>query len=248
MTLFWSPAPTHLNIGEEEVHVWAASLDKSGLSLGVVYDHLSSDERARAGRFRFLKDQERFVAARGLLRTILGRYLDTKPNQLRFRYNPQGKPSLAEEFSATKLSFNVSHCQQVGVFAVTIGRELGVDIEQVKPEVPKGGVAERFFSPGEVEALRAIPPQMQVQAFFACWTRKEAYIKAKAGGLSIPLDQFEVSLAPGQPAVLKRVLWDPEEACRWGMRELSPAPGYTGALCVEGHGWKLECWRTPEGW
>ena len=155
---------------------------------------------------------------------------------MRIDYNPYGKPLLAEKLCGSRLSFNLSRSGQLSVFAIGWGRELGVDVEHLRSDVLDEGIAERFFSPGEVVALLALPQQLREQGLFACRTRKEAYIKAKGGGLSIPLDQFEVSLAPGESPALKRTSWDPDETSRWRMEELFPAPGYAAALCVEGHG------------
>lgn len=233
----WDPAPNCPSLSKAEVHVWAASLDRSASSLDLIHDVLSSDERVRAEAFHFAQDREKYILARGSLRIILGRYLDVNPSGIRLSYNSHGKPALDQEFAASQLKFNVSRSSGMALCAVTIDRELGVDIEHFRSNVVQEDIAERFFSPGEVAVLRALPEQMQVQAFFACWTRKEAYIKARGQGLSIPLDQFEVSLVPGQPASLERVFTDPDEAHRWTFEDLIPAPEYAGAVCVEGHGW-----------
>lgn len=243
----WDPAPNCPSLSKAQVHVWAASLGRSASSLALMYDVLSLDERVRAERFHFVQDREKYIMARGSLRNILGRYLDVKPGEIRFTYNSHGKPALDLEFAANQLKFNVSHSTELALYAVTADREIGVDIEHFRSSVVEEDIAERFFSPGEVAVLRALPQQVQVQAFFACWTRKEAYIKARGQGLSIPLDQFEVSLVPGQPASLERVFTDPDEVHRWTVQDLAPAPEYAGAVCVGGRGWELNCWRLPDG-
>ena len=161
---------------------------------------LSADEHARAERFYFQKDRERFMVARGLLRTVLGRYLNQEPSQLRFCYSPYGKPALATGSGRNTLRFNVSHSHGLALYAITCGRELGVDVELIRPELPDEEIAERFFSFQEVSGLRALPPNMRLEAFFNCWTLKEAYIKARGEGLSLPLDQFDVALVPGEAA------------------------------------------------
>jgi 4'-phosphopantetheinyl transferase len=124
---------------------------------------------------------------------------------------------------------------------VTLGREIGVDLEHIRDNLEGEQLAERFFSPREVAALRALPPELRREAFFHCWTRKEAYIKANGKGLSLPLDQFDVTLRPGEPAALLATLHDPDEARRWSMWSLVPNEGYVGALAVEGHSWRLWC-------
>ena len=170
---------------------------------------------------------------------------DQDPQYLRFTYGPRGKPALATDMGAVSLRFNVSHSHGLALYAMTRGRELGVDVERIRPEIVQEQVAERFFSPREVTTLRALPVPLQATAFFACWTRKEAYIKATGEGLALPLDQFDVSLAPGEPAALLRTAWDPQEAPRWTMQDLDPAPGYRAAVAVAGHDWRLTCWDGP---
>ena len=122
---------------------------------------------------------------------------------------------------------------------------MGVDVERIRPEVVQETIAEHFFAPREVIVLRALPAPLQATAFFACWTRKEAYIKAKGDGLALPLDQFEVSLAPDEPAALLRTAWDSQEAACWALQDLAPAPGYRAAVAVAGHDWHLTCWDGP---
>jgi 4'-phosphopantetheinyl transferase len=195
----------------------------------------------RAGRFHFARDRDHYTVARAVLRDILGRYLGLAPASLRFKYNPFGKPSLDD--GARGVRFNLSHSGGIALYAVALGREVGVDVEQLKDEMDCGGVAERFFSPSEVAALRTLPPEAQKRAFFDCWTRKEAYVKARGDGLSLPLDSFDVSVAPGEPAALLRTRDDACEASRWTLRELSTEPGYAAALAVEGRDWRLRCWR-----
>jgi 4'-phosphopantetheinyl transferase len=130
----------------------------------------------------------------------------------------------------------------VALYAVTRAREVGIDVELIRSDLKIEQIAERFFSHHEIATLRALPTELRQSAFFRCWTRKEAYIKATGKGLSLPLDQFEVSLTPGEPAALLSTQPDPNEAQRWSLRELTPAPGYAAALAVEGHGWCLACW------
>ena len=206
---------------------------------------LTADECQRAERYVFEKDRTHFVVARGLLRVLLGRYLRQDPQHLRFTYGPHGKPALATDTGGMSLRFNVSHSHGLALYAITRGREVGVDVERIRPEVAQEKIAERFFSPREVTVLRALPTPLQAPAFFACWTRKEAYIKAKGDGLSLPLDQFDVSLAPGEPAALLHTTWDPQEAACWALQDLAPAPDYRAAVVVAGHDWRLTCWEGP---
>jgi 4'-phosphopantetheinyl transferase len=245
LTLPWRPAPETLTLNNDEVHVWRAPLDVPELSVRSLWYLLAGDECQRAERYVFEKDRKHFVVARGLLRVLLGRYLGQDPQHLRFTYGPHGKPALATDTGGDTLRFNVSHSYGLALYGVTRGREIGVDVEHIRPEVAQETIAEHFFSPREVTILRALPISLQALAFFACWTRKEAYIKATGDGLALPLDQFDVSLAPGEPAALLRTAWDPQEAARWAMHDLAPAPDYRAAVAVAGHDWHLACWDEP---
>jgi 4'-phosphopantetheinyl transferase len=192
------------------------------------------------------RDREHFIVARGVLRAILGRYLNRVPECLSFSYGARGKPALAGESDTDAIRFSVSHSHGVALYAFTRGREVGIDLERIRCDLAAVEIAERFFSRREVAMLRSLPTAVQHQAFFRCWTRKEAYIKAKGEGLSLPLDQFDVSLAPEEPAAVLGAQRDPSEASRWSLQDLAPAPGYAAALAAEGHGWRLACWQWSD--
>jgi 4'-phosphopantetheinyl transferase len=230
-------------MGNDGVHVWRACLDLPDSGVETLRRTLAVDELGRAKRYRFERDRRRFIVARGLLRAILAGYTGVEPGQLRFRYGPRGKPRLVGEIGGRALCFNVAHAHELALFAVARGREIGVDVEYVREDFAGIEIAERFFSPREVVTLRQLPAEARTKAFFNCWTRKEAYIKARGDGLSLPLDRFDVSLAPDEPAALLSIAWDPEEASRWSLMELAPGPGYVGAVAVEGRGWQLRCWH-----
>lgn len=242
----WIPAPESLTLASDEVHVWRVGLDLRLSQVQNLLQTLTEDERSRAERFYFVRDRHHFIVARGALRAILSRYLNCEPGQIRFCYNQQGKPALVREWGGDWLRFNVSHARGLALVAVTRDREIGVDVEYIRPDLANEQIAEQFFSPREVAQLRALPPALQPEAFFNCWTRKEAYIKAQGMGLSLLLDQFDVSLVPGEPAALLSTRGDPREASRWSLRELMPGPGYIAALAVKGHGWRLSCWQWTD--
>ncbi len=183
---------------------------------------LSDEERARAARFHFDRDRRRFVNCRAKVRTTLGRYLNTDPARIEFRYNEFGKPS------AEGIFFNVSHSHDLALLAISRTREVGVDIERIDASFAHDNIPERFFSPGEVMALRALPEHQQFQAFFACWTRKEAYIKARGMGMALALDSFDVTLTPGEPARFLRGAGD------WSIESLAPPAGYAAAVVADG--------------
>jgi 4'-phosphopantetheinyl transferase len=232
-----------LTLRRDEVHVWRAELALDPADFIKLQETLAPDERERAARFRFLKDRQRFIAARGVLREVLARYLNQDPARLEFCYGPSGKPTLAAGMGAGELRFNLSHSHGLALYAITRRREIGVDLEYVRPQLAEEQIAERFFSRHEVEALRALPASIQPEAFFHCWTRKEAYIKARGEGLAVPLDSFDVSLAPGEPPALLSVRSDPREAARWSLETLSPGSGYVGAVAAEGSDWSIRLWR-----
>ncbi len=242
---FWAPPPSRPRVTEAEVHVWRVSLDLPSARVERLAQAMSEDERARAGRFFFERDRRRFVVGRGTLRAILGRYLGLPPGDLAFSYSPHGKPVLSPGADGPPLCFNLSHAAGLALVAVARGREVGVDLERVREDFATGEIARRFFSPAEVAALEALPPEGQCAAFFNCWTRKEAYIKARGEGLSLPLHRFQVSVAAGQPAALLATADDPDETSRWSLSELLPGPGYVAALAAAGRGWRLRCWQWP---
>lgn len=218
-----------------EVHVWRAELNQEASIVRACYEILQPEEQQRADKFHFPRDREHFVVARAVLRQILGGYLSSAPEQIRFTYNQYGKPALAGLGGDDSLCFNVSHSKGIALYAIARGRRVGLDIEHVREDFDALTLAERFFSPAEVAALRELLPEQQIGAFFNCWTRKEAYIKALGEGLSHPLAGFSVSLAPGEPAALLSTDDDAQEASRWSLVELSPGDGYVAALACEGH-------------
>jgi surfactin synthase thioesterase subunit/phosphopantetheinyl transferase len=220
------------------VHIWRAPLEQAPECLEVLERTLSADELHRADRFHFPRDRRHFVAARGTLRTLVGRYLGREPGAIQFAYSPQGKPMLGPE--ADGLRFNLTHSHGLALVALARGREVGVDLEKVRADFDGERLADRFFSAQETAQLRSLPAPRRREAFFRCWTRKEAYVKATGMGLRLPLDCFDVSLTPGSAALLA-ARHDPGEVRRWSMRDLAPAPGYAGAVAAEGQLWRLWC-------
>ena len=228
-----SPPPLDAGV----VHVWRASLRPSPAVLARLERHLDADERDRASRYRFPALREAFVAGRGVQREILSRYVDASPASLRYALSAHGKPELSGPAAARGIRFNVSNSGDLALFAITVGRRVGVDLEWMKEMDDAMDVARRFFSAPENEVFAALPAEVRHKAFFHCWTRKEAYIKAVGEGLSMPLDRFDVAFAPGHAPRLLATRGDPDEAGRWSLREVHPGPGYAGALIVEGDDW-----------
>ena len=242
----WMRPPHNLKLAHDEVHVWRSSLQAPLAVIEHLRRVLSTEETTKANRFRFEKDRHHYIVARGLLRTLLGRYLGLKPEQLHFGYNAYGKPELLFPQLASPLQFNVSHSHELALHAFTYGRELGVDVEYMRTNIEYDELAKHSFSPYEQGVLGTLSAEVKQQAFFNCWTRKEAYIKARGMGLSLDLDLFDVSLRPGEPIALLGSREDQREVVRWRFRELDPGLDYAGALAVEGQDWRLRCWQWQE--
>jgi 4'-phosphopantetheinyl transferase len=209
------------------VHVWVIRTDASEPVVGEFQLVLDPQERDRATRFRFAKSQRSFILSRGALRVLLGRYLNISPAGIRFTYGANGKPSLADFAS---LQFNTSHSGDFTALVLTLNCELGVDVEQIRPLTDLQEIANRFFCSEEALELTLLSAEERNLAFFLCWTRKEAYVKAIGEGLSAPLDSFRVSLRPDQPARLIHLANDREAARAWVVDDLKLAAGYAAAL------------------
>jgi 4'-phosphopantetheinyl transferase len=229
-----------LRIAPPEVHVWRVPLDFPVAALEPLAATLSLEERARAEKFFFDRDRNAYIAARGALRELLARYLGRPPRELEFAYESRGKPFLASPSAAQPLNFNVAHSRNIALLAFTAGPAVGVDVEFIRTDIASEEIAERYFAPEEVAELRALPPEQRPEGFFLGWTRKEAYVKALGEGLQIPLASFCVSLTPAEPATLESA-----DSSRWTLRNLSPGPGYAGALVAEGKSWNLRCFAWP---
>lgn len=226
------------------VHVWRIALAISDAELARRTGVLTVDELARAARFHFEPDRRRWIATRGAVRLLLAGYAGVAPTSVRFSLGPHGKPAL-EKPDGTGLEFNVSHSGELALCAVSRRRAVGVDVEAIRPEFANLSVARRFFAPAEATVLAALPQSEQTAAFFDCWSRKEAYIKARGTGVALGLDRFEVSLTPGRPAVLLATHDEPDATTRWRLVALAPDNGYAGALVTDGPA-RLECWQWSE--
>jgi 4'-phosphopantetheinyl transferase len=228
-----------LRLHEHEVQLWLRSLDQLMGRRDELLRTLDGNELARANRYHFPQDRERFIVGRGLLRLLVGRYLGLEPAAVAFCYNAYGKPALAAELGQTGLQFNLSHAGDKLIFAFTRQRAVGVDIERVRANLNYEEIAMRFFSPAEQVALATLPTALRLEAFFDGWTRKEAYLKAQGQGLALPLDSFDVTITPGEPARLLATRPDAAEAGRWSMRALAVNNEYSAALVAAGQDWTV---------
>jgi 4'-phosphopantetheinyl transferase len=232
-----------------EVHSWCVRLDVPPEASAGLYATLTHDEQNRSARLRFEHDRQRFIVAHGVLRNLLGRYLGIHPCHVRFVSNPFGKPALNPEFGG-RLEFNLSHSADLALIAIAADADVGVDLECIRAQPDYAEIARRFFSKAEVDQLNELPSHLHAQAFFSCWTKKEAYVKARGEGLTIPLTSFSVPLTTDPahaPVDLAGALNDGAPARQWSLYTLQPAPGYVGALAIEGSDWRLSQWQWPDG-
>jgi len=237
--------PSSFQLASNEVHSWCASLDVPPETSARLYATLTPDERTRSARFQFERDQQRFIVARGVLRDLLGRYLQTQPSRIGFVYNAFGKPDLSPEFG-NRLKFNLSHSAGLALIAIATASNVGVDLEYIRAQSDYADIARWFFSTAEGDYLLALPSHLYAEAFFSCWTKKEAYLKACGEGLATPLNSFSVPLRTNpahSPVDLYVGSKDIAPAKRWSLYTLRPAPGYAGALAIEGTGWRLRQWQ-----
>jgi 4'-phosphopantetheinyl transferase len=238
----WSSPGEFPKLLADQVHVWQIYLNQNPTTTPGFSDTLSLDERERAERFNFEKNRNQFIEARAALRSILSGYLNLCPQKLEFSYGAYGKPALANDPSDHKLQFNLSRRDGLALVAVAYDREIGVDVEHIRPDLPVLEIAECAFSPAELAALQSLPENLQTAGFYSCWTRKEAYLKARGVGVSFPLKQFDVSLNPGEPARLLEIRDDDDDIDRWMLQEIPVSENYLGALAVEGANLNVTYW------
>jgi 4'-phosphopantetheinyl transferase len=233
----WSQPPQVLSLSHDELHVWLAWLDVERQEHTRLFSYLNKDEVSRAERFVFPRDRDHFIVARGRLRELLGKYLRCPPDAVQFKIGRFGKLSLLDD--ENQLRFNLSHSHGLALYGFCMGRELGIDAEKIQPEFAGEGIAQRYFSATEQRDLAEMPKELRDMAFFLCWTRKEAYIKAHGEGLQIALDSFDVSLKPGEQETLRSA-----DSDRWSMRSFKPAPEFVAAVVAEGEILSTRFWSA----
>ncbi|MDX9974005.1 MAG: 4'-phosphopantetheinyl transferase superfamily protein [FCB group bacterium] len=222
---------SHIDLPEDTVHIHRASFTALIPNLDLLKKLLSPEEIERSEQYYFARHRDAYILGRGYLRTLLARYIGTDPCQIAFEYAAHGKPRLTP--AQASIRFNVSHSGDLFLCAVSRNRELGIDCEALRENIELESMADRYFSDYETEILLGLPPHQRVRAFFTCWTRKEAYIKAHGDGLSMPLDTFSVTLAPEEPAALL-TCDDPDQLDRWELHDLTVPEPYAAALVTSG--------------
>lgn len=239
----WQRPPSGLSLASEAVHIWRAPLTLTEPQRQHFWQTLSADERSRAERFHFLQHRQRAIAARGILRAILGQYLGQDPAGLRFDYTPHGKPVLVPTANALPIEFNLSHAEDVMLCAITLESPVGIDLEQIHPVSDLARLTDRFFAPSEHERIQALPQDEQSAAFFQYWTVKEAVLKAIAQGLG-GLETLELTFIQDQPQLLRA----PGGVNAWEVRSFTPEPGFMGAIATTGPSSCYEFWQwTQDG-
>lgn len=234
MTENWNPANECPALAAGDIHVWRCRLQQPEERRLTLVQALSPEERQRGDRFYFEHHRRQWTLARGFLRAVLGRYVDVPADHVRFRYEDLGKPALADELNAGHLHFNLSHSADGALLAIGRAATLGVDLEQVRPMENMLNLARRYFAAEEARQLEHVAAAQTELAFFNCWTRKEAILKACGKGLSLPLDRFIVSFLPGEPARVVEVVGQPGEAECWSLTALQPWPDFVGCVALRG--------------
>ncbi len=245
MKTSWSAPPTQLLLSRNDVHIWRASLSLSFASIQELKESLSLDERLKAEHFLFERDRSHFIAARGILRSMLASYLGVEPSAIRFCYENDGKPKLQSAFGKRDIKFNLSHSEALAIYVFTQGHEVGIDVEYMH-EIPEmEQIVEQFFSVRERFFFGTLTASEKQERFFNWWTRKEALMKATGDGLSYPLDTFDVSAVPGKSFELLRTVDDAKEASKWTIGDVGPGEGFTGSFAVEGGNCEVQYWQWP---
>lgn len=223
---------------DETVHVWRVSFDLSNPESMAARDVLSADERQRADRYVSEEARRRFVTARSTLRHILARYLSTDPEEIVFAYNQYGRPVVDSPAEKRGVVFNLSHSAERALYAISGGAPVGVDVERMRP-LDFTGISKRFFAPSEAAILAALPEPDKSDAFFECWTRKEALVKAQGTGLHLDLNQVVVTLGPDTPPHVVRIRGSEDAAGSWSLYDLDAGEGFKAALAVKSRNAKV---------
>ena len=237
----WPASPADLKLKSGEVHVWSAKLEIKEDQIHQLSGLLSRDELERSKRFYFKEDRNYFIAGRGTLRAMLGRYLNIEPAGLCFTYSTYGKPSVSKEQNENRLFFNISHSYGFGLYAFSYCGEIGIDIERIRPDHYAESIALGILSQQEIAVFRALPSEQREKSFFSCWARKEAFLKACGTGLSLAPEKVEVSITAGGPSALLSIEGDYSGASLWSLRDLDVGPGYAAALAVRRHDCQVKC-------
>jgi len=217
-----------------QVHIWQAELDLQADHIDILWPLLSKSEKSRAARFHFEQDRNRYIAAHGILRQILGRYLNIPAQEMQFKYGDYGKPELDAVHADNEITFNMSHSSGTALYGFTRNCPIGVDIERIKEVPDMDAVAGQFFSANETDNFNKLAQAKKIRAFYRCWTVKEAFVKAVGQGLHFPMDCIDICIDPDKSVRLIQVGGDAKEASQWWIKELIPGNGIAGAVAARG--------------
>jgi 4'-phosphopantetheinyl transferase len=243
--LLWPLPPHEWKSGKQDIHVWAADLDRLLERISSLKETLSPDEQHRAARFHFERDRNRFIAGRSILREILSSYLEIHPPQVHLQYGPRGKPISTDLSGRHLLHFNLGHSEDLILIAVTRACAVGIDVERVRPIPEFENIIIQYFSAREAGEFMALPKDQQLHAFYQLWTRKEACLKATGEGLSDSAEAVDVSFLAREPAQVRATPGNSPTPPGWTLVGLTPASEYVAALATQAAGLTLSCWQWP---
>ena len=244
----WQPIRDPLELSPDISHVVRVKLDLAHEQWSPLVELLSDEERVRAARFRFDDPRRQFVICRATLRQLLGTLCGVAPQAVSFQYGSRGKPELVTQevnSSIPQIEFNDSHSGTIGLIAIAVGAPIGIDVEEISPDIKFQQLAERFFAPTEATELTRLRPEKQLDGFYRVWTCKEAYIKAKGDGLSLSLSSFRVAIDPDQPASLCHVDGQPDEPTHWTTASLKVGANHAAAAMVRRPECRIALWDWP---
>jgi len=239
----WHKTPVDLQLGINYIDVWWSRVDLPATVIRQYAGTLSQQEKQRAERFTFADKYDEYVVTRGLLRKALAHVLGEKPGAFEFEYTLSNKPYLPRKYDDKVISFNASHSHGQALVAISIDRNIGIDIECIRTGVEHEKLAQRFFSEAEYRALMQCPPEQRIYAFYATWTRKEAFVKAVGKGIAFGLSEFDVNIDPHQPPVMLATRWDPKDVSKWLVATIETESGYMATVVTDGPEFQLRLWR-----
>jgi 4'-phosphopantetheinyl transferase len=239
----WDRPPADLELGVEYIDVWRSRIDLPRKEVEKYAETLSQQERERAAKFTFPDKYEEYVVSRGLLRKVLAQVLNQSACEFQFDYSASKKPYLSKQYAEKTISFNLSHSHGQVLVAISVDRNIGIDIEKIRPNVEYEKLAKRFFSAAEHTALMLLPIGERVVAFFATWTRKEAFVKAEGKGIAFGLSEFDVNIGPRESPVMLATRWNPDDVSIWSMANIECEENYFATIVADGGDFQLRFWQ-----
>ena len=245
MTSQWQPTPDDLTLSTGHVDIWKCCVKLGDDQIGELSSLLSTEEKARAQRLKIAEKQNQFIIARGRLRQNLGKYLNLDQHAFKFEYAVHGKPYMEERWQGHEISFNVSHSHNFILIAMSLDHQLGIDIEKIQHGKDHTALARRFFSKREQAELTVLPEEIKTRAFYSCWARKEAFVKAVGDGITYGLDTFDVSVHPDETKPLINIHTNSGEDITWSVFNIPMDEDYMAALAVTDNTVSVRCWIWP---